>query len=146
VSSERTGRLAPPKTRNRTFDVLINPDILTYYRHGDFVLRYNGQLLPELHMGLKPSGWLHLTTAEVDEYNLSSRIQLFMGPEYLAPIWRIHLAKNPSPIRWDEFYMSVYHYYERVNRTEYYGEAHTSRFTRSGVCTLHNCTPAIRPA
>src|SRR5665213_271605 len=32
VSSERTGRLAPPKTRNRTFDVLINPDILTYYR------------------------------------------------------------------------------------------------------------------
>src|SRR5665213_3043305 len=33
VSSERTGRLAPPKTRNRTFYVLINPDILTYYRH-----------------------------------------------------------------------------------------------------------------
>jgi hypothetical protein len=115
-------------------------------RIDNFVRRYNGQLLPELQMGLKPSEWFHLTTAEVDEYNLSSRIQLFMGPEYLAPIWRIQLAKNPSPIRWDEFYMSLYRYYERADRTEYDGEVHTSRVTRSGSCTLHNCTPAIRPA
>jgi hypothetical protein len=115
-------------------------------RIDNFVLRYNGQLLPELQVGLKPSAWFHMTTAEVDENNLSSRIQLFMGPEYLAPIWRIQLAKNPSPIRWDEFYLSLYRYYERVDRTESDGEVQTSRVSRIGACTLGNCTPAIRPA
>ena len=114
-------------------------------RVDNFVRRYNGQLLPELQMGLKPSKWFHLTTAEVDEYDLSSRIQLFMGPEYLAPIWRIQLAKNPSPIKWDEFYTSLYRYYERADRTQYDGEVQTRRVTRSGACTLRNCTPAIRP-
>jgi hypothetical protein len=85
-------------------------------RIDNFVRRYNGQLLPELQMGLKPSEWFHLTTAEVDEYNLSSRIQLFVGPEYLAPIWRIQLAKNPSPIKWNEFHISLYRYYKHADR------------------------------
>jgi hypothetical protein len=62
-------------------------------RRDNFVRRYNGHLLPELQLGLKPSKWFHLTTAELDESNLSSRIQLLMGPEYIAPIWRIQLAE-----------------------------------------------------
>jgi len=99
-------------------------------RVNHFVSCYTGQLLPELAAGMKPSHWFHLITAEVDYHNLASHVQLFMGPEFRAPIWRIQLAKNPSPVVWDEFYGSLYVYHDEHKRDEYDGEVHTSRAVR----------------
>jgi len=67
-----------------------------------------------------------VTTAEADYQNLGSHVQLFMGPEFRAPIWRIQIAKNPSPVVWDEFYSSLYVYLDEHKRDEYDGEVHTA--------------------
>ena len=72
-----------------------------------------------------PVAWGHAVAAEVDYHRLRSRVQLFLGPEYLPPVFTIQLGRNPSPIDYPETSLNFFEYYPRKERGEFDGEVKT---------------------
>ena len=87
-----------------------------------FVSYTQRQMEIDLARGWRTKSWGHLLTAEANYRTLFSRVQLFIGPEYLPPVYTIRLASNPSRIHFNEAHGSWFGYYEPQERGEFDGE------------------------
>jgi hypothetical protein len=99
--------------------IMTETDIKTCER---FVSYRKGSLI---FGGWQPARWGHIVTAEIDYMNLTSRLQLFLGPEFLPPIYTIQLGQNPSRIHYRRADINFYEYYPNGQRAEYDGEVIT---------------------
>ena len=75
--------------------------------------------------GMVPAAWGHVVTAEIDYLRLTSRVQLFLGPEYQPPVFTIQLGRNPSTIDYQQAKVNFFEYYPREDRQEFDGEVKT---------------------
>jgi hypothetical protein len=82
--------------------------------------------------GMRPAAWGHIVTAESDYHSLRSRIQLFLGPEYVPPVFTVDLGRNPSIIDLPRAEISFFEYYTKEERGEFDGEVKTG-FTVSAI-------------
>jgi len=64
----------------------------------------------------------HILCAEADYLNLRAKVQLFVGPEFLAPVYTVRLAASPSLIHYSEAVAEFFAYYPEDQRGEYDGE------------------------
>jgi hypothetical protein len=87
-----------------------------------FVSYTHRQMEIDLARGRRTKYWGHLLTAESEYRTLLSRVQLFIGPEYLPPVYTIRLAPNPSRIHFNEACGSWFQYYEPEYRGDFDGE------------------------
>jgi hypothetical protein len=103
-------------------------------RCNEFVGLRKKQLLLPLQQGYRPTVWGHLVTAHVDYFNLSAGLQLFVGPEFLSPIYVIKIGNNPSRVDYIQNEGTFFAYYPKEQRTEYDGEVADAKaltFTRA---------------
>ena len=66
--------------------------------------------------------WGHILTAEVDDLSLVAKVQLFVGPEFLAPVYTVRLGRDPSLIHYSEAYADFFAYHPEDQRAEFDGE------------------------
>jgi len=88
----------------------------------NFVVQNDTPILHELNRGYSLSRWGHLLTARIGVKMLISRVQFFIGPEYLSPIFDIKLGKNPSKIFYPEHFGHFYSYFSEKHKSGYDGE------------------------
>ncbi len=93
-------------------------------------VRYDQRYL--IFHGVRPAAWGHIVTAESDYYTLRSRIQLFLGPEYVPPVFTVNLGNNPSIIDLPRSEINFFEYYAKEERGEFDGEVKTG-FTVSRI-------------
>jgi hypothetical protein len=72
-----------------------------------------------IYGGSRPVHWGHLVTAEIDYLRLTSRIQLFQGPEFNPPLFTVNLGRNPSRI---DSSLKEIRYFEYFPQAERRGE------------------------
>jgi hypothetical protein len=80
------------------------------------------QIAYQLQEGARLSAWGHILCAEADYFNLTAKVQLFVGPEFLAPVYTIPLGRNPSAIHYSEAYADFFAYQPQAQRGEFDGE------------------------
>lgn len=80
------------------------------------------QIAYQLQQGARLSTWGHILTAEADYLNLSAKIQLFVGPEFLAPVYTVRLGHNPATIHNSKAYADFFAYHPQSQRDEFDGE------------------------
>jgi len=91
-------------------------------RPENFVVQNDSPILYDLNRGQTLSSWGHLLTARIGMREIISRVQFFIGPEYLPPIFDIKLGKNPSKIYYPESFGHFYSYFSEEHKSGYYGE------------------------
>lgn len=87
-----------------------------------FVGYSRNQIAYQLQQGARLSAWGHILCAEVDYLNLTAKVQLFVGPEFLAPVYTVRLGRNPSAIHHSEAYADFFAYHSQTQRGEFDGE------------------------
>jgi hypothetical protein len=80
------------------------------------------QIAYQLQQGGRLSAWGHILCAEADYFNLTAKVQLFVGPEFLAPVYTVRLGSNPSTIHYSEAYADFFAYHPQEQRGEFDGE------------------------
>jgi hypothetical protein len=80
------------------------------------------QIAYQLQQGARLSAWGHILCAEAGYFNLTAKVQLFVGPEFLAPVYTVRLGRNPSTIHYSEAYADFFAYHPRAQRGEFDGE------------------------
>jgi hypothetical protein len=78
-----------------------------------------------IYRGWRPANWGHLVTAEVDYLRITSRVQLFLGPESLPALYVISLGRNASHIHYREAEVRFFEYLPREERGDFDGELKT---------------------
>ncbi len=78
-----------------------------------------------IYLGWRPANWGHLVTAEVDYLRITSRVQLFLGPESLPALYTINLGRNPSPIHYRQAEVRFFEYFPKDKRGDFDGELKT---------------------
>jgi hypothetical protein len=87
-----------------------------------FVGYSKNQIAYQLQRGARLSAWGHILCAEADYFNLTAKIQLFVGPEFLAPVYSVRLGRNPSAVHYSEVYADFFAYYPETQRGKVDGE------------------------
>ena len=77
----------------------------------DFILHTERQIIGDLARGFTTKTWGHILTAEIKERSLVSKLQFFVGPENIPPVFEIELGSNPNQIICPESYGHFYSYY-----------------------------------
>jgi hypothetical protein len=80
------------------------------------------QLILALQQGARLNRWGHLVAAHADYLKLTASVQLFVGPECLAPIYEISIGRNPSRVAYTQDEGSFFFYYPQEERADYDGE------------------------
>jgi len=102
-------------------------DVRTFIREGTisdmdrFVSFTPRQISREIKLGYRPQNWGHLLATGVNFRWLLAKLQFFLGPEYLAPVYVINLGRNPSPILYREAHSHAFIYYENGPQDGYDG-------------------------
>ncbi len=86
-----------------------------------FVSFTSRQISSEIGKGYRPQNWGHLLATGVNYYWLLAKLQFFLGPEYLAPVYLINLGKNPSTVLYREAHSHAFIYYENGPEQGYDG-------------------------
>jgi len=100
-------------------------------RPEDFVAQNDMPILNDLDKGYTLSSWGHLLTARIGRRAIMSRVQFFIGPEYLPPIFDIKLGENPSKIIYPERFGHFYSYYSEGHKSSYDGEVEPLKIIRN---------------
>ncbi len=79
------------------------------------------QISTEITRGMRPVHYCHLLATGVNDQWLISKLQFFLGPDFLAPIYVIKLGENPSPIWYQEVHSDAFIYYENREQDGYDG-------------------------
>jgi hypothetical protein len=87
-----------------------------------FVSYSNKQIAYQLQQGARLAACGHILCAEADYLNLTAKVQLFVGPEFLAPVYTVRLGKSPSLIHYSEAVAEFFAYHPQNQRGEYDGE------------------------
>jgi hypothetical protein len=80
------------------------------------------QIAYQLQQGARLAAWGHILSAEADYVNLTARVQLFLGPEFLAPVYTVRLGTSPSLIHYSAAVAEFFAYHPEDQRGEYDGE------------------------
>ncbi len=80
------------------------------------------QIAYQLQQGARLAAWGHVLCAEADYLNLTAKVQLFVGPEFLAPVYTVRLGKSPSLVHYSEACADFFAYYPPGQHGEYDGE------------------------
>jgi hypothetical protein len=118
--------LAVSKPRFTGTEAEFSP-IKSFIRDGkgrpeDFVVQNDTPILHDLNKGYTLSSWGHLLTTRIGTRAIISRVQFFIGPEYLPPIYDIKLGRNPSKIIYPERFGHIYSYYSKGHKNGYDGK------------------------
>lgn len=127
--------LAVSQPRFTGAEVEFSP-IRSFIRDGkdrpeDFVVQNDTPILHDLDKGYTLSSWGHLLTARIGTRAIISRVQFFIGPEYLPPIFDIRLGRSPSKIIYPERFGHFYSYYSEGHKSGYDGEVEPLKIIRN---------------
>ncbi len=86
-----------------------------------FVQSSAAQISTEVANGKRPENYCHLLVAGVNHKWLISKLQFFLGPDFLAPVYVIKVGENPSPIYYREVHSHAFVYYENGPQDGYDG-------------------------
>jgi hypothetical protein len=75
-----------------------------------------------IYGGHRPANWGHLVTAEIDYWKLTSRVQLFLGPESRPALFTVNLGRNPSSLIYKQEEVRYFEFYPQDQRREFDGE------------------------
>lgn len=105
-------------------------------RPEDFVVQNDKPILHDLDRGYTLSKLGHLLIARIDMKAIISRVQFFIGPEYLPPIFDIRLGKNPSKVIYNEQFGHHYSYYTGGRKGGYDGEVTPIKIVRKSLLLM----------
>jgi len=79
------------------------------------------QIALDIQRGYRLKNWGHILTAEVDYLAIFAKVQLFVGPEFLSPVYTVKLGPNPSRIDCSDASADFFAYYPEAERGEFDG-------------------------
>jgi len=89
----------------------------------DFLEERSDQVIEQLKLGCyRLNCWGHILVAEMDYQMLRAKVQLFVGPEFLAPVYIINLGRNPLRIDYSECKAHFFRYFEAGEVDGFCGE------------------------
>jgi len=129
--------LAVSQPRFKGTETAFEP-IRSFIRDGkgrpeDFVVQNDKPILHDLDRGYSISRLGHLLTARIGMRWIKARVQFFIGPEYLPPIFDIRLGRNPSKIIYPERFGHFYYYFSEEDKSSYDGEVAPIRIVRKSL-------------
>lgn len=77
-----------------------------------FVQASENQISTEVASGKRPSNYCHLLSTGINYQWLISKLQFFLGPNFLPPVYLIKIGENPSPIWHRETHSHAFVYYD----------------------------------
>jgi hypothetical protein len=87
-----------------------------------FVSYNREQISLDIYRGHRLKNWGHMLAAQFDYLSLTAKVQLFVGPEFLPPVYTVKLGTNPSRIGYSEAAADFFAYYPEAERSEFDGE------------------------
>ncbi len=87
-----------------------------------FVSYNREQISLDIQRGHRLKNWGHMLAAQLDYLNLSAKVQLFVGPEFLPPVYTVRLGANPSRIDHSAASADFFAYFPEAERGEFDGE------------------------
>jgi hypothetical protein len=88
------------------------------------------QICLDIQRGHRLKVWGHMLDAQVDYLKLTAKVQLFVGPEFLPPVYTVRLGANPSRIDHPNAAADFFAYYPAEERNEFDGEVSSMLRTR----------------
>lgn len=109
--------------------------IRRFIRYGegenDFVVQKKGNLVADINQGYRPKYYGHFLISSVNNSNLVTDVQLFIGHDLDPPYYTVLLGKNPRTIILPTQQTGhFYSYFEPENRKEYTGEMQELHYFR----------------
>jgi hypothetical protein len=86
-----------------------------------FISLTSRQISSELTKGYRPENYCHLLLTGVNYHSFLTKLQFFLGPEYLPPVYLVYLGDNPSLIQHREAHTHAFVYYENGSQDGYDG-------------------------
>lgn len=83
---------------------------------------HSRQPILALQRGGRLKTWAHVVTAHAEYTRLTAQVQLFVGPEFLAPVYEVNIGPNPSRVHYVQNEGAFFHYYPKEKRLDYDGE------------------------
>jgi hypothetical protein len=88
----------------------------------NFVHVSENQIIAQVLEGYVPETYNHLLAARSNYKRLWCKLQFFLGPDYLPPVYIINLGESPSKIDYNLTYAHQFEYYRDGKHNSYDGE------------------------